>query len=165
MLPEFKKNKYCSVYDKNEINSMYRFYYRHSAIPVIASAILVLFLLSNYSICSRYSFAHDAYATDIRTPSNPTGPAFKDPNLRAHLVVQGLSYPTSIAFINNNNNNNNNKDKDILVLQKNNGEVRLVSNGILKDQPVLKVDIDNSTRICCRGLLGIATNASSNNSS
>jgi glucose/arabinose dehydrogenase len=159
MLPEFKKNKYCSVYDKNEINSMYRFYYRHSAIPVIASAILVLFLLSNYSICSRYSFAHDAYATDIRTPSNPTGPAFTDPNLRAHLVVQGLSYPTSMAFINNNNNNN----KDILVLQKNNGEVRLVSNGVLKDQPVLKVDINNSTRICCRGLLGIATKINNNN--
>src|SRR5919199_3960434 len=161
MLPEFKKNKYCSVYDKNEINSMYRFYYRRSAIPVIASAILVLFLLSNYSICSRYSFAHDVYATDIRTPSNPTGPAFTDPNLRAHLVVQGLSYPTSMAFINNNNNNNNNKD--ILVLQKNNGEVRLVSNGVLKDQPVLKVDINNSTRKCCRGLLGIATKINNNN--
>jgi glucose/arabinose dehydrogenase len=150
MLPEFKKDKYCSVYDKNEINPMYRFYYRPSAIPVIASAILVLFLLSNYSICSRYSFAHDAYAINIRTPSNPTGPSFTDPSLRAHLVVQGLSYPTSMAFINNNN-------KDILVLQKNNGEVRLVSNGVLKDQPVLKVDINNSTRICCRGLLGIAT--------
>jgi aldose sugar dehydrogenase len=156
MLPEFKKNKYCSVYDKNEINPMYRFYYRPSAIPVIASAILVLFLLSNYSICSRYSFAHDAYAINIRTPSNPTGPSFTDPSLRAHLVVQGLSYPTSMAFINNNN-------KDILVLQKNNGEVRLVSSGVLKDQPVLKVDINNSTRICCRGLLGIATIINNNN--
>jgi hypothetical protein len=38
-----------------------------------------------------------------------------------------------MAFIDNSNNS-----KDILVLQKNNGEVRLVSNGILKDQPVLK---------------------------
>ena len=155
MLPEFKKNKYCSVYDKNEINSMYRFYYRPSAIPVIASAILVLFLLSNYSICSRYLFVHDAYAINIKIPSNPTGPAFTDPNLRAELVVQGLSYPTSMTFINNN--------KDILVLQKNNGEVRLVSNGVLKDQPVLKVDINNSTRICCRGLLGIATKINNNN--
>lgn len=62
-----------------------------------------------------------------------------------------------MAFINNNN-------KDILVLPKNNGEVRLVSNGVLKDQPVLKVGIDNSTRICCRGLLGIATKASNNSS-
>jgi glucose/arabinose dehydrogenase len=131
--------------------------YCSSAKPVIALVFLALFLLSNYSICSRYLFARDVYATNVKAASS-TVPTFNDPTLRAELVVQGLSYPTSMAFIDNNNNS-----KDILVLQKNNGEVRLVSNGILKDQPVLKVDIDNSTRICCRGLLGIVTKA--NNSS
>ncbi|MFL6327769.1 MAG: PQQ-dependent sugar dehydrogenase, partial [Nitrososphaeraceae archaeon] len=119
---------------------------------------LALFLLSNFSVYSRYFFAHDVYATNTKAAASSTGPTFKDPNLRAELVAEGLSYPTSMAFINNNNNGN-----DILVLQKNNGEVRLVSNGILKDQPVLKVDIDNSTRICCRGLLGIATKINNNN--
>ncbi|MFL6393063.1 MAG: hypothetical protein ACJ708_00190, partial [Nitrososphaeraceae archaeon] len=128
---------------------IYRFYYCSSTIPAIAFVILILFLLSNYGIDNRYFFAHHVYATNIKAEASSTGPAFSDPNLRAQLVVQGLSYPTSMAFISNNNN-----DKDILVLQKNNGEVRLVSNGVLKDQPVLKVDIDNSTRICCRGLLG-----------
>ena len=138
---------------------MYRlYYYCSSTIPVIALAVLVLFILSNFSVYSRYFFVSDVYATNVKAEVSSTGPTFNDPNLRAELVVQGLSYPTSMAFINNNN-------KDILVLQKNNGEVRLVSNGVLKDQPVLKVDIDNSTRICCRGLLGIATKASNNNRS
>jgi aldose sugar dehydrogenase len=138
---------------------MYRFYYCSFAMPAIAFALLALFLLSTCSICSIYFFSYEAYATNIKEVASSTRPSFKDPNLRVELVVEGLSYPTSMAFI---NNNNNNKDKDILVLQKNNGEVRLVSNGILKDQPVLKVDIDNSTRICCRGLLGIATKMSNN---
>jgi hypothetical protein len=53
-----------------------------------------------------------------------------------------------MAFIDGNN---------ILILEKNSGEVRLVSNGILQEQPVLKLDVDATTLTCCRGLLGIAT--------
>ena len=152
-----QKEQILTVCYKNEINSMYRlYYYCSSTIPVIALAVMVLFILSNFSVYSRHFFVSDVYATNIKeAEASSTEPTFNDPNLRAELVVQGLSYPTSMAFINDNNNN-----KDILILQKNNGEVRLVSNGVLKDQPVLKVDIDNSTRICCRGLLGIATKAS-----
>jgi hypothetical protein len=48
-----------------------------------------------------------------------------------------------MAFIDGNN---------ILVLEKNSGEVRLVSNGILQEQPVLKLDVDATTLTCCRGL-------------
>jgi glucose/arabinose dehydrogenase len=75
-------------------------------------------------------------------------PTFTDPSLKAELVVEGLSSPTSMAFVDSSN---------ILVLEKNNGEVRLVSNGLLQEKPVLKVDVDNTTLTCCRGLLGIAT--------
>jgi glucose/arabinose dehydrogenase len=75
-------------------------------------------------------------------------PSFRDPSLEAELIVEGLSSPTSIAFIDGNN---------ILVLEKNSGEVRLVSNGILQEQPVLKLDVDTTTLTCCRGLLGVAT--------
>jgi aldose sugar dehydrogenase len=75
-------------------------------------------------------------------------PTFKDPNLKGEVVVEeGLSSPTSMAFIDNNN---------ILVLEKNSGQVRLISNGILQEQPVLKLDVDTTTLTCCRGLLGIA---------
>ena len=49
-----------------------------------------------------------------------------------------------MAFIDNNN---------ILVLEKEDGTVRLVSNGILQEQPVLEVDVNSDNE---RGLLGIA---------
>jgi len=71
-------------------------------------------------------------------------PIIKDPNLEAKLVVDGLSWPTSMAFIDNNN---------ILVLEKDQGTVRLISNGILQEEPVLEVDVN--TKAEC-GLLGIA---------
>jgi aldose sugar dehydrogenase len=74
-------------------------------------------------------------------------PVFKDPNLRAELVAGGLSSPTSMAFIDDNN---------ILVLEKNSGQVRLVSNGILQQDPILELDVDTTTLTCCRGLLGMA---------
>jgi glucose/arabinose dehydrogenase len=48
--------------------------------------------------------------------------------------------------------------KNILVLEKNSGEVHLVSDGILQDKPILTLRIDNTTPTCCRGLLGIETN-------
>ena len=75
-------------------------------------------------------------------------PTFKDARLKTELVVaEGLSSPTSMAFVDNNT---------ILVLEKNSGEVRLVSNGILQEEPVLKLEVDTTTLTCCRGLLGIA---------
>ena len=80
-------------------------------------------------------------------------PTITDPNLKAELVVGGLSSPTSIAFLDNNN---------ILLLEKE-GNVRLVSNGQLQQEPVLQlpgVETNNE-----RGLLGIAIMKNSNSSS
>jgi glucose/arabinose dehydrogenase len=74
-------------------------------------------------------------------------PSLKDPNLKVELVTKELASPTGMAFLDKNN---------ILVIQKNDGTVRLISNGILEDKPILKVDIDNDKRFCCIGLLGIA---------
>ena len=70
-------------------------------------------------------------------------PTLKDPNLRVETIVEGLSWPTSMAFIDNNN---------ILVLEKEKGTVRLISNGILQETPVLEVDVNSNNE---RGLLGI----------
>ncbi|MDX1371434.1 MAG: PQQ-dependent sugar dehydrogenase [Nitrososphaeraceae archaeon] len=71
-------------------------------------------------------------------------PTLKDPNLKVETIVEGLSWPTSMAFIDNNN---------ILVLEKEKGTVRLVSNGILQEESVLKVNVNSISE---RGLLGIA---------
>jgi aldose sugar dehydrogenase len=67
----------------------------------------------------------------------------KDPNLKVETLVNGLSSPASMAFIDNNN---------MLVLEKG-GQVRLVTNGVLQDKPVLQVSVDTESE---RGLLGIA---------
>jgi glucose/arabinose dehydrogenase len=71
-------------------------------------------------------------------------PVINDPNLVAEIVVEELSSPTSMAFMDSNN---------ILVLEKT-GSVRLISNGILQEQPVLNIPVDTESE---RGLLGIAT--------
>ncbi len=94
----------------------------------ILSLVLVLVLLTNN---------YDTYAE----------PMLKDINLKAKLVTQGLHSPTSMAFLDENR---------ILVLEKNSGDVLLVSNGVLQKQPVLKLHVDHTTPTCCRGLLGIA---------
>jgi len=58
--------------------------------------------------------------------------------------VAGLSQPTAMAFIAAN---------DLLVLQKADGRVRRVINGVLQAPSVLDVNVDNASE---RGLLGIA---------
>jgi glucose/arabinose dehydrogenase len=63
--------------------------------------------------------------------------------LTAELVLDGLSSPTSIAFLDANN---------ILLLEKE-GSVRLISNGQLQPQPVLQLEGVESNNE--RGLLGI----------
>lgn len=75
----------------------------------------------------------------------------EDPNLKVETLVNGLDSPTSIAFIDNNN---------ILILEKG-GQVRLVSNGVLQDKPVLQVSVDTESE---RGLLGIAISNSTKTS-
>jgi glucose/arabinose dehydrogenase len=71
-----------------------------------------------------------------------TGPQ-KDTSKIEDFVTPGLlSSPTSMAFIDS---------KNLLVLEKD-GQIRLVSNGILQKTPVLTERVDNASE---RGLLGI----------
>ena len=72
-------------------------------------------------------------------------PSVSDNNLKVETVTQGLSSPTSMAFIDS---------KNILVLEKSTGKVRLISNGVLKSSPILTVSVNSESE---RGLLGIAT--------
>jgi aldose sugar dehydrogenase len=67
-----------------------------------------------------------------------------DSKLHWSEVVSGLSVPTAMAFIGYN---------DILVLQKNDGRVRRVINGVLQAGEVLDLAVDTQSE---RGLLGIA---------
>ena len=67
-----------------------------------------------------------------------------DPKLHVREITSGLSQPTAMAFIG---------PADILVLQKGDGRVRRVINGVLQPGHVLDVAVDTASE---RGLLGIA---------
>ncbi|HEX6282909.1 MAG TPA: PQQ-dependent sugar dehydrogenase [Nitrososphaera sp.] len=75
---------------------------------------------------------------------DPSPPSISDPNIRVEKVITGLESPTSMAFLDSD---------DIIILEKGNGRVRLVSNGILQPQPILQVPVVNNSE---RGLLGVA---------
>jgi aldose sugar dehydrogenase len=72
------------------------------------------------------------------------GQALNDPKLHLREVVSGLSQPTAMGFIG---------PGDILVLQKSDGRVRRVINGVLQAGQVLDLAVNNASE---RGLLGIA---------
>ncbi len=72
----------------------------------------------------------------------------RDTSLQVREVVGGLSGPTGMAFIGAN---------DILVLQKGDGRVRRVLNGVLQAGAVLDLAVDSASE---RGLLGIALHPS-----
>ncbi|MFI5006476.1 MAG: PQQ-dependent sugar dehydrogenase [Solirubrobacterales bacterium] len=79
--------------------------------------------------------------------SGASGQVMTDPSLTVTTVTGGLSLPTTMAFV---------APGDILVLQKDNGQVRRVLNGVLQPTPVLDVPVNFESE---RGLLGIAVNA------
>jgi glucose/arabinose dehydrogenase len=75
---------------------------------------------------------------------DPTPPTISDPNIRVERVITGLELPTSMEFLDND---------DIIITQKDNGRIRLVSNGVLQPQSILQVPVVNNSE---RGLLGVA---------
>lgn len=70
-------------------------------------------------------------------------PAITDQNFIVEKFVSDIeNSPTTMAFVGD----------DILVLQKNDGKVRLVRDGALQEKPILDLNVTNSGE---RGLLGI----------
>jgi aldose sugar dehydrogenase len=101
-------------------------------------SIVVIYLKSNDTL--------SLLSLDQQQPLQQKSPTLKDPDstLSIELVTNGLSSPTSMSFVD---------DMNLLVLEKN-GQVRLISNGVLQKQPLLRVSVNTTAE---RGLLGIAT--------
>jgi glucose/arabinose dehydrogenase len=70
-------------------------------------------------------------------------PTVGDPDFVVETFVTGISLPTTIAFVGD----------DMLVLQKNDGQVRLIRDGVLQPAPVLDVSVASAQE---QGMLGIA---------
>ena len=71
-------------------------------------------------------------------------PTLLDNDFKVEKFVDGLHVPTTIEFLGD----------DLLVLQKNDGKVRLIRDGILQSESVLDVEVSNYGE---RGLLGITS--------
>ena len=71
-------------------------------------------------------------------------PTVNDPRLKVEMVVEGLNFPSNMAFLG---------QDDILVTEKNNGTVQRVINGTIQHEPL--IDLAVATR-AERGMLGIA---------
>ncbi len=71
-------------------------------------------------------------------------PMLSDAGLKVEKVIEGLTQPTSMAFLD---------QDDLLILEKDSGTVRLVTNGTLQPNPVYEVPVESSSE---RGMLGIA---------
>jgi glucose/arabinose dehydrogenase len=86
-------------------------------------------------------------AADVFTAiDDPDLPSLRVPDLKVEKVAQGFSAPTSMAFVD---------ERNLIVLQKNDGHVRLISNGTLASEPLATFTVENASE---RGLLGVATN-------
>ncbi|HYY66715.1 MAG TPA: PQQ-dependent sugar dehydrogenase [Nitrososphaeraceae archaeon] len=73
-------------------------------------------------------------------------PTLFDNELRMEEVFKGLEFPSNMAFLGPN---------DILVLEKDNGMVKRIENGVMFAKPLLDVNVANKKYE--RGLLGIAS--------
>jgi len=74
-------------------------------------------------------------------------PIVRDANFVVEEYVEGLEWPTTMTFVGD----------DIIVLEKNSGNVRLIKNGILQDEPIKKFNVSNLAE---RGLLGVISSES-----
>ena len=79
------------------------------------------------------------FMSDTILKNGEGGPKLSDPYrqyMEIETVAEGLSFPTSMEFIDNEN---------ILVLEKDQGTIRLVSpwNGTVEKEPLLKLEVEN----------------------
>jgi glucose/arabinose dehydrogenase len=115
-----------------------------------------IFILSFLLVFFLWFLSYDdyLYGSSSSVVSQNQSVDIKDKALAAEIVFRGIEFPTSMAFLNND---------DILVLEKNNGTVRRITEGKMAHDPVTDLDVASRGE---RGLLGIATlttNSTNNN--
>jgi aldose sugar dehydrogenase len=89
-------------------------------------------------------FASVAISQPALATDNTEQPVIHDNNMTVQVVFEGLKFPTSMAFLG---------PDDILILEKNEGTVNRIVNGVLLPEPLLDVNVSTESE---RGMLGIA---------
>ncbi|MGD9672761.1 MAG: sorbosone dehydrogenase family protein [Candidatus Nitrosocosmicus sp.] len=111
---------------------------------VILSAVLIVLMWIGFKYVDHSDITNLFTMPFQSEKSIEINPNYQD-RISIDLIAKGLSLPTSMTFVGNNS---------ILVLEKDRGNVRLISNGVLQKDPIYTVEnISNEKE---RGLLGIA---------
>jgi aldose sugar dehydrogenase len=84
------------------------------------------------------------YSDKFRILPDPDPPLISASGLKVEKVIEGLALPTSMAFLDHNK---------VVVLEKDNGKVRLVLDGVLQSDSIFETVVVNNNE---RGLLGVA---------
>ena len=122
-----------SIEKKNIVFSIYK----HNFIVINLFVYTILF----FTLCNllNNSNLQNAFAGTEKEP-----PLINDENLQITQLLGELNFPTGIDFLDENN---------ILVIEKNTGQVKRILNGKILNEPVLDVNVASESE---RGLLGIA---------
>ena len=106
--------------------------------------LLTIFLVITSASISISSYKVRAEEIDL--------PYLYDSNIEIQIVYTGIKFPTKMAFLGPN---------DILVLEKNEGTVKRIVNGVMLSDPLLKLNVSNISE---RGMLGVAVGDNSTDS-
>jgi glucose/arabinose dehydrogenase len=88
-------------------------------------------------------FAQSTDEPVLRYSDDLGDPVFSQPGFTSEVVAEGLSLPTTMAFLSQN---------DILVLEKDNGTVMRVINGEVQPAPLLDVNVATEVERCMCGI-------------
>ena len=90
-----------------------------------------------------FVFAQSSDEPVLRFSDDIGNPVFNQPGFTAEVVAEGLTLPTTMAFLSQN---------DILVLEKDKGTVMRVINGEVQPQPLLDVNVATEVERCMCGI-------------
>ena len=111
-----------------------------------ATLFLLVLLLVNLPLAAAGQMEPEVDPFSIPADEEPG--SVHDPNLEEEEIVAGLYHPTAMAFVGNSSD-------DIIVIEKDNGTVRRVIEGVVQPEPLLDLAVANNNATNERGLLGL----------
>ena len=111
-----------------------------------ATLFLLVILLVNLPLAAAGQVEPEVDPFSIPADEQPG--TVHDPNLEEEEIVAGLYHPTAMAFVGNSSD-------DIIVIEKDNGTVRRVIEGVVQPEPLLDLAVANNNGTNERGLLGL----------
>lgn len=123
------------------------------SILIFNSKYVSLFFI--FAILASAVLIYDGYFSSIhaKKPKSYKDVNIVDKGLKFEPIASGFDFPTGMAFVG---------PDDIIVIEKNTGQVIRIRNGTELEEPLLQVNIANTSE---RGLLGVAVSKSQNNDS